>query len=80
LLAFFVLTTIWLLWKVIPVARQCGGVKTLFFFRPYEVAIPEEEELEGAEEALSEEEKPKGGEKREEGPKEPGVQENIEST
>jgi len=79
LLALFVLTTVWMLWKVLPVAKQCGGVKTLFFFRPYEVAIPEEEEITAEEETPSEEEKPKEGE-GEEGPGEPGVQENIEST
>jgi len=81
LLALFVLTTIWLLWKVLPVAKQCGGVKTLLFFRPYEVSIPEEE-LEVEEQEASEEEQPEGEEKKEgeEEAKEPGVQENIEST
>jgi len=82
LLSLFVLTTLWLLWKVLPVAKQCGGVKTLFFFRPYEVSIPEEEELEvkeQTEEEPSEEAESEEG-KEEKAPEEPGVQENIEST
>jgi len=78
-LALFALLTLWLFWKVLPVAKQCGGLKTLFFVHPYEMPIPEER-TEEEEEAEKKEEKP--GEKPEGKPAEPepGVQENVEST
>ena len=73
LTAIFILCTFWLLWKITPVARECGGLSHLFSFHPLELPnqLPPETE-EGAEPPAE------GGtaKKPEEKPK---VQENVES-
>ena len=72
--AFFVLATFWLLWKIMPVARECGGLRHIFSFHPLEMTgeLLSEGEV-GAKVTSSTEVK-----KLEE--KEIKVQENIEST
>jgi type III secretion protein J len=68
----FVLSTFWLLWKIIPVARECGGLSSIFSIHP--LAITEEGgEEEKAPGTPSDEEKKPPEDK---GPK---VQENVES-
>lgn len=73
LLVFFLLITLWLFWKILPVARQAGGWKTLFSTHPFEIEeiVKAEKEEEGPKEPSTTQ--PPG----EAGPK---VQENIEST
>ena len=71
LTAFFVLATFWLLWKIAPVAHECGGILQIFSFHPLELPNqlpPETEEPPTTEEdaASKSEEKPK-------------IQENVES-
>jgi type III secretion protein J len=70
-LSIFVLLTMWLLWKIIPVARACGGIGFIFSFHSLELPSPEEEETE-VQKTQASLEKPE-----DKGPK---VQENIEST
>jgi type III secretion protein J len=70
--ALCVLATFWMLWKIIPVARECGGLRYLFSLHPLElpeVLSPEEEAGAGVKEG--------GGKKPE--AKGPKVQENVES-
>lgn len=67
----FVLATFWMLWKIIPVARECGGLRNLFTLRPLE--LPEAQTT--IEEATEEKE---GGPKKPED-KGPKVQENVET-
>jgi len=73
-LAFFVLATFWLVWKIIPVARECGGFSHIFSMKPLEMIQVSQQEA-----------KTEGGEKEggttpkkpeDKGPK---IQENIES-
>lgn len=70
LTAIFILATFWLLWKIIPVTRACGGVKSLFVLRPLE--LKEEAPPEAAA-------KPPEGEAPKPEEKGPKVQENVES-
>jgi type III secretion protein J len=70
-LSFFVLLTMWLLWKIIPVARACGGIGFIFSFHSLDLPSVEEEQTE-AQKTQAALEKPE-----DKGPK---VQENIEST
>lgn len=63
---------LWLLWKVVPVAKRSGGVRMIFSVHPLEGALlPEEKEP-----PKESEEAPAGGAP---GEKEPRVQENVES-
>jgi type III secretion protein J len=71
-LAIFILVTIWLVWKVLPLAREAGGLKQLFSVHPLE--IHKEAEEEKKEETVKQK---AAGEGEGKGPK---VQENIEST
>ncbi len=64
LLLFF-----WLVWKILPVAHHCGGIKTLFSFHP--LKLPPEQPQEEASKAG-----PEASEKPEE--KKPKEQENVE--
>lgn len=72
LTALFVLATFWLLWKIIPVAQECGGISHILSLHPLELSshvpteIVEGPAVEEKGEALPEEKKPK-------------VQENVES-
>ncbi len=69
--AICVLATFWMLWKIIPVTRECGGFRYLFSFRPLELLEePSPEEKAGAAD--------KQGVKKSDD-KGPKVQENIES-
>jgi len=81
LLALATLSSMWFFWKVLPVARECGGIKTLFFFHPFELNV--EEEVEVDEDEDEENEKEEGDLPSKEGEKaskeEPREQENIES-
>lgn len=70
--AIFVLATFWMLWKIVPVARECGGLKHLLSLRPLE--LPEEPTPEEKAAAASKEAAPATPEDK--GPK---VQENVES-
>jgi type III secretion protein J len=72
LTAVFILCTFWLLWKITPVARECGGMVHLLSFHPLELPnqLPPETE-EGAPPAEE------GAEKKPE--EKPKVQENVES-
>lgn len=36
-LSLFLIATLWLLWKVLPVARHAGGVRTIFSLHPFEL-------------------------------------------
>ena len=73
LTAILVLCTFWLLWKITPVARECGGIVRLFSFHPLEMPHQLPPETEG--EAPKTEEG-NAAKKQEEKPK---VQENVES-
>ena len=72
--AVFALTTFWMLWKIIPVARECGGLRYIFSTRPLELLLPpppppKEEPGAGVKEGKSKKPEDKG----------PKVQENVES-
>jgi type III secretion protein J len=71
LTALFVLTTFWLLWKIIPVTRACGGFRRLFSFHPLEFQEepPSEAEIAAAVTAGAAKSEGKG----------PKIQENVES-
>lgn len=70
--ALCVLATFWMVWKIIPVTKECGGFRHLFSFRPLELpeAVPPEDKAGTSE-------KEGGGKKPED--KGPKVQENVES-
>jgi type III secretion protein J len=72
LLALFVIITLWLVWKVLPVARHAGGIRTIFSLHPFE--------LEELAKNIEEEEKPKEPPKTPPAAGGPKVQENVEST
>jgi type III secretion protein J len=72
LLALFILLTLWLVWKVLPVARHAGGVTTIFSLHPFE--------LEEVTKTSEEEGKPKEPPKTPPAAGGPKVQENVEST
>lgn len=74
LLAVFVLLTIWLLYKAIPVARHTGGIRFLFSTHPLVAEEPTTVETE-EESTGKPEDKGKPG-----SPPPPSVQENVEST
>ena len=69
LLLLLVLLTVWFFWKLIPVARACGGIGFIFTFHSLEVPPVEEEKKEVEGEAVAAE-KP--------GEKPPREQENVE--
>lgn len=73
LTAIFILCTFWLLWKITPVARECGGLSHILSFHPLELPnqLPPETE-EGAAPPAEEGAAKKAEEK-------PKVQENVES-
>ena len=74
LAAVLFLSTLWMLWKIIPVAKECGGLRQLCSIHPLVIKQknPEEKEKpkEGAEEKKESETEKKA----------PKVQENVEST
>lgn len=73
LFVLFLLLSLWLFWKILPVARQAGGFFKIFSFHPFEF---EEMIKEEQKEESSKENGPPAPPK-EEAPK---VQENVEST
>ena len=72
LTTFFVLCTFWLLWKITPVARECGGFSHIFSFYPLELPNQLPPETEGEAPPAEEDAAKKPEEK-------PKVQENVES-
>ncbi len=69
--ALFVLATFWMVWKMVPVARECGGLRQLLSFRPLELP-----EVPATEEKKDVPPKEGGATKPEE--KGPTIQENVE--
>lgn len=72
LLVLFLLLSLWLFWKILPIAKQAGGISKVFSFHAFELEEMIKEE--------KKEEKPKEP-SAEAPPKEeaPKVQENVES-
>ncbi len=68
----FFISTIWMIWKIIPVAKECGGLLQVFSF--HQLVLPEVPTKESSEKNEGEGEKKSGeGEEKK-------VQENVEST